>query len=215
MPRGFRWALVALGASALFSTTGPAAAATLELTPFLGVEHPTRSEYVDLGAPLIVDLNAGAAYGLRATWWGMPRLGVEAALAGAGLEYHLTGGSEIVTSSTLVQADARVRLRVNAPTAVNHLDLIGGVGISDLQTTVDDVFKRSGFDTKSRTAWVAGLGTTLGVFQNFGLRFDFEDHIHDAHFEVADPTLTSAPKQSRTMHDFLFSLGIVVPIGGK
>lgn len=215
MSRGFRWALVAFGASALFSIPVPATAATFELTPFFGVENPTKSEYSDLAVPLIVDVGAGAAYGLRGTWWGMPRLGVEASLAGAGLQYHVTGAGEIVTSSTLLQADGRVRLRVNSPAATNHLDLIGGVGVSDLQTTLDDFLKRSGLESKRQTTWVAGLGTTLPVFSSFGLRFDFEDHIHDTHFKVSDRTLTTAPNRNRTMNDLLFTAGIVVPIGGK
>jgi opacity protein-like surface antigen len=179
------------------------------------VVHPTKSEYIDLGVPLIVDLASGAAYGLRATWWTMPRLGIEASFAGAGLEYRLTGGSELTASATLVQADARARFRLNAPTAANHFDLIGGVGVSDLQSDVDGVIKPTGYDTKNRTAWVVGLGTTLGVLTNAGIRFDFEDHIHKAHFEVSDVALSGGIPQNRTMNDLLFTAGVVVPLGSK
>jgi hypothetical protein len=179
------------------------------------VVHPTKSEYIDLGVPLIVDLASGAAYGLRATRWTMPRLGIEASFAGAGLEYRLTGGSELTTSATLAQADARARFRLNAPTAANHFDLIGGVGVSDLQSDVDGVIKPTGYDTKNRTAWVVGLGTTLGVLTNAGIRFDFEDHIHKAHFEVSDVGLSGGIPQNRTMNDLLFTAGVVVPLGSK
>lgn len=212
MRNGLRVGLAVLAASTFTSMLADPAAAVVELTPFVGIAHPTKSEYSDLAVPLIIDLGAGAAYGVRATWWTQPRIGLEASAAGAGLPYHLTGGSEIVTSATLFQADARARIRLNSPSADNHFDLIGGFGLSDLQTPVDAVFKSSGLDLKSRTAWVLGLGTTLGLSPKAGLRVDFEDHIHKTHVEI-DKALTTIPSQDRTMNDLMFTVGVVVPLG--
>lgn len=214
MNRGIRAACIALVAASL-GVSRPALAGPFELTPFLGVVHPTRSEYYDLAVPLVIDVSSGAAYGLRATWWTMPRLGLEASMAGSGLEYHLVGNAELISASTLFQADGRARIRLNGPAATNHFDLIGGVGVSKFQSSVDDVFIRSGLSTKARVAWIAGLGATIPLFANNGLRIDFEDHIHDTHIESTDPAITGIPNQSRTLNDLMFTMGVVVPLGGK
>jgi hypothetical protein len=192
----------------------PRHAAALEITPFVGVVHPLKPEFLDLGVPLVIDLEPSTAYGIRLGGRVTPRIGLEASLAGSGANLRVIGNALLESSGTLFEGDGRARFRLNSPGASQHFDLIGGVGMSDAQFNLSDFLNRTGLKRKARVTWVGGLGATLAVFPSAALRVDLEDHISPTHLQV-DQSLTGVSYKERTQHDLMFTMGVVVPLGQR
>jgi len=215
MLRPSRLALAVLATLAIL-TARPlaAAAAAIDFVPFVGVLQPVESQVNDGSFPIVFEIGSAAAYGARAGWWFNNRFGLEASVTTAGTDLTISGGGGILTSSgTWLATDARARVRLMGGDSPMALDLLGGVGYTTTYWGLDDILAEAGLDTESRVTWILGLGTTVPV-GSLGLRFEFEDHIHDSNFE-ADQTVTAIQVDDRTQHDLVFSLGLVVPLKGR
>jgi hypothetical protein len=185
--------------------------AALELTPFIGVYHPIESEVNELTFPLIISVSPGTIYGARVGWWMGPRFGFEGSVGVAATSMRATGGGAgLESNGSVVLADGRVRVHLN-PGSSTQFDVFGGGGIVKPRWDLDDIFSASGLEWKSRFGGVVGLGVTANVLSGAGIRFDFEDHIHNGLVEV-DETISTLDQPDRMQHDLVWTVGLVIPI---
>ena len=184
----------------------------VEFTPVIGHFSPLNSQIADNDAPLVVRQSDATAYGARLTVWLAPRIAVEGSFVTASSGIAFIGGTIFNFDAVTTQLDARARFRVNDPTASAGLDVIAGLGISDINDSLSDVGEDLGFESPSAFTIVVGLGGTVPVTDRINLRFDIEDHIHDANYEVDETTFGSPVSVDERQHDIVFLAGIVIPI---
>ena len=203
-----------IAASAIAAMTPSFANAIgVEFTPVIGHYTPLNSQIADNDAPLVVRQDDATTFGARLAVWVAPRIGVEASFLTSSSGIQLIGGGEpIGLDAVMTHLDVRARFRVNDPAAGAGLDVIAGLGISDINDPLSDVGEDLGFESPSEFTIVVGLGGTVPVTDRIKLRFDIEDHIHDANYEV-DETLFGSPVSiDEKQHDIMFLAGIVIPL---
>ncbi len=199
----------------IIATITPALANAIgvEFTPVVGHFTPLESQITDNDAPLVVRQSDATAFGARLTVWLAPRIAAEASFVTASGGVTLIGGGQpIGLDGVMIQLDARARFRVNDPNDAAGLDIIAGLGISDINEGLSDVGEDLGFESPSAFTIVVGLGGTLPVSDRIRLRFDIEDHIHDANYEVDEANFGSAVSVDDQQHDIVLLAGIVLPI---
>lgn len=203
-------------ASALLLQPSPARSAGLEMTPVIGHLAPLNSQIANVDAPLVIRQSACTAYGGRLGVWIIPRVGVEAGVLVGSSDISLlgSGGEPIILGSQMLQFDLRARVRLNDPTARTGLDVIAGIGLSDLGDLLSDLGEGQGIETPAKFTWIIGVGGTVPVGQTVHLRFDVEDHIHDSNYEIDEDNF-GFPLGSRTQHDLVVTAGIVIPFWEK
>jgi hypothetical protein len=186
-------------------------AATLEFTPYIGHLAPQNSQVADVDAAIVIRQDAATAYGARVTWWIAPRIAAEASVTTASSSMELIGNTVLSVNAQMFYFDARARFRLTDPSAGAGLDLIGGVGISDLGDGLTDFGEGLGVESPSAFTWIVGLGATVPVSDRILLRFDVEDHIHDGNIEI-DEANFGAAVDKRSQNDLLITAGIVIPV---
>ncbi|HEU4363843.1 MAG TPA: hypothetical protein VFT13_00100 [Candidatus Krumholzibacteria bacterium] len=203
---------VSLGAIAcLFAPAAHAESATVEFTPIIAYVAPMKSQAIIPDSPLVIRATPGTGYGARLAWWVTPRIAIEGGLLYAHSSLELVGGTVLTLDAHFFQADARVRVRLNSPDADSGLDFIGGIGITDLNDALSDFSEDQGISTPAKFTGIVGLGGTVAVSERVRLRFDAEDHIHGANFDI-DEANVSGPLDSPTQHELVFSAGLVIPL---
>src|SRR5262245_57940509 len=184
MPRVTRIALLVLAALVVFATRPPAAAAAgVDIVPFVGVFQPTENQINDLTGGLIANLDSGPAYGVRLDWWFNDRFGLEGSISAASSELLIAGGAALSSSATWFQGDVRARLRLLGENHPVRLDVVGGIGYNDLDYAVKDILNAFEITSDSQTSWVLGLGMDVPV-GTMGLRFEAVDNLHDVNFSA-------------------------------
>jgi hypothetical protein len=107
-------------------------------------------------------------------------------------------------------ADLRGRLRVNDPEAPVDIELVAGLGLTNLGGALFDLVDGDGLDSPSVPTGVVGVGGVFALTDRIRLRVSFEDYIHDGNL-IADEGLYSGDDDRRFQHDLLWSAGIVLP----
>ena len=218
MQRRNRLSILVLAALATFATglARTADAASMEITPFMGVFHPLENQIDDGAGPFIGQFSSGAAYGARAGWWFNPRFGFDAGVTVAGTEFALVGvGGALTTPGTWYSTDARLRVRLMGADAPMAVDLLGGAGYTTIRYGLKGALQSVGLDTESTVSWIFGAAGTVPVGSSLGLRIEIEDHMHDQNFETDPSTGIGIVVDDRTQHDVVFSVGLVVPFGSR
>ncbi|HEX5132945.1 MAG TPA: hypothetical protein VFX92_10715 [Candidatus Krumholzibacteria bacterium] len=188
-------------------------AASLELTPVVAHLAPLNSQVANIDAPLVIRQSASTAYGGRLGVWIIPRVAVEAGVLVGSSDIELLGGGgePLVLGAQMLQMDLRARVRLTDPNATNGLDVIAGIGLSDLGDLLSDVGEDQGIKTPAKVTGIIGVGGTVAVTDRIHLRFDVEDHIHGANFEIDEDNF-GFPIDGRTQNDLVVAAGIVIPL---
>lgn len=185
--------------------------AKVEFTPVVAHLTPLKSQVADADASIVIRQAAGTGYGARLGVWVTPRVGVEASMLVASSSIQLIGGTAISLDATMLQLDLRARIRVNDPTADIGFDVIAGVGMSDLGDGLSDAGENVGLKSPAAFTFVIGIGGTIPVTDRIRLRFDVEDHIHDANYEIDEATFGS-PVNTNNQNDIVVAAGLVIPL---
>jgi hypothetical protein len=186
----------------------------VEFTPVVGHFTPLSSQITDTATPLVADQSDATTFGARVTAWVAPRIGVEASLlTAASTMTFIGGGDPLPFDATILFLDARARFRVNNPADAAGLDIIAGIGISNVNDVLSNYGEDLGFKSPSTFTYVLGIGGTVPITERVKLRFDVEDHIHDANYEVDGDMAFGGPITiDNTQHDIMVLAGIVIPI---
>jgi hypothetical protein len=202
--RTFALLLVALACAPI-----PASAAILEFTPFAGQFSPTSALVISDNQSVIVDLQEGPVYGGRLTWWLSPRFGAEALVAVAQGDLDVLDiGTHARLNARNVLTDVRGRVRLNAERTPVSLDLIAGVGMTNLGGGLADALEEVGVESPAVVTFVIGLGGTIPVGEHLKLSVGVESRFHEGSL---DPENLGASDR-RSQNDILVSLGIAVPV---
>ena len=186
----------------------------IEFTPVVGHYTPLNSQVADNDAPLLVRQDDATAFGARATFWLVPRIAAEASFLTASSSITLFGGGpeQLHFDAVTIQFDARARIRLTDPTAAAGLDVIAGLGWSDINDALSDVGEDV-FESPSTFTFVLGIGGTVPVSDKIKLRFDIEDHIHDPNYEIDEAAFGGPITVDKKQQDIFFLAGIVIPLG--
>ncbi len=201
--------------AAMLTTMAPtlANAIGIEFTPVVGHYTPLNSQVADNDAPLVVRQDDATAFGARATFWLVPRIAAEASFLTASSPLTLLGGGDALSfDAVMVQFDARARIRLTNPTAAAGLDVIAGLGWSDINDPLSDIGEDV-LQSPSTFTFVLGIGGTVPVSDKIKLRFDIEDHIHDPNYEIDETAFGGPVKVDKKQQDIFFLAGIVIPLG--
>lgn len=212
-----RSALASTALAVLILTTAstPGHARSMEFTPFVGYFSPQSNQTNNSTAPLVIRQSAATAFGAHATWWATNRLGIELGVLVAESDIRYFANQIVTFDAQIFQADLRVRFRVNDPTGPVGFDLIAGLGIANLDDTLSDIEDdTAGLGSPNKTMGVLGVGATAQVTDRISLRFDVEDRIHGGNIEVSDD-LYGESVDGETQHDFVMTMGIVIPVWSK
>ncbi len=188
-------------ALAVISTAATPAAAQggVELTPWVGAYIPTSNSVGALDED--ISRNAGAAGGVRLTFWGTGRLGFEATGGYAPAKI----GNETINQSgntDLLLANARLLLALSPVTNSVGFYLAGGPALLSRGSNPFD-------NDASSTDFggVLGLGFRFGGGDDnrIGFRIDLEDYLYNGDFGGGDDF----------QNDLVASLGMSIGLGGN
>ncbi len=199
-------------AAAEVSMPSIAGAISVEFTPVIGHYTPVNSQIADNEASLAARQADATAFGARLGVWVIPRVAVEASFLTASSGIQFASGGLLAFDAVTTQYDVRARFRVNDPAAGAGLDVIAGLGMSDINELFSDTGEGAGFESPSAFTIVVGVGGTVPVTDRVKLRFDLEDHIHDANYEIDEDFLGTPVNVDQKQHDIVLLAGIVIPI---
>ncbi len=217
--RGVRAGLVVV--AGLLAAAGPARAQAtfrpvVRFTPALGLYLPFSGYIINepqRGAVPALSkrqIHTGIAYG-RLALWPRPRLGLEATLAyGRGMVAVKDSTQPRVVAdigSTLWLANLTGMYRL-VPDTRRRLSIFTGAGVG-LVGRSGQAWEDTPARTKGTVVLLAGGSAALG-YRNDGpaFRFQLEDHISWAQFNVGLPSQTRA----RLHHDLIWTLGATVNV---
>jgi len=186
-------------------TFRPAAAKSLEVTPFVGAMIPANSLFLVTGGGSYIRNSTHTIYGLSLGCPMKDKIGAEIVLATGTGKLEVVGGTQLQLSSTVFIADLRGRYLLLGNEG-SHLAGVLGVGYTDFNTGLFDLAHETGQGTYiGRLTGIVGAEVHGTVSDQTHLNLSFVDRIHESGIGLNNGGLDGSKK---TQNDLVTTAGI-------
>jgi len=183
----------------------PAAARSLEVTPFMGAMIPANSLFLQTGGGSYIRNSTHTIYGLSLGCPMKDKIGGEIVLATGTGKLEVVGGTGLQLSSTVFIADLRGRYRLMG-NENSHLAGVLGVGYTDFNTGLFDLAHETNQGTYlGRLTGIVGAEVHGTLSDQVHLNLSFVDRIHESGVVLTNGGLVGSDK---TQNDLVATAGI-------
>lgn len=186
-------------------TSRPAAAKSLEVTPFVGAMIPANSLFLQTGGGSYIRNSTHTIYGLSLGCPMKDKMGAEIVLATGTGKLELVGTTPLQLSSTVFIADLRGRYRLLGNES-SHLAGVLGVGYTDFNTGLFDLAHETNQGTYiGRLTGIVGAEVHGSLSDQMRVNISLVDRIHESGIGLNLGGLNGSEK---TQNDLNATLGI-------